>query len=183
MSIKRKIKIAFYGPRGAGKTTVAKRLVSVAPELSIQVISSAKPAYLIQEAIYTVAGSSIPNEIQDEEILSGAASLIRKVNPAAFFEHVDNIINCSTASIVICPDSTLADRRYFSDAGFRFWYIWAPPEVRESRILERRDVARATKFLSPDVYRCSEDDFLISNDGTLEELDLVLADLIQRRLA
>lgn len=166
-----KIKLAFYGSRGSGKTTIAERLLALLPKYQIEVVCSAKPIYSVQHAVYQAAHLQIADDTQDEKVLAGAAKLIRMLNPSALFEHVNRRLVSSTADIFLCPDSTIADRKYFAAEGFSFVYVWASPEVRAERLIERGDIHHESKIITPEVQKYSVDDIEIENNSTIHDLD------------
>lgn len=173
-----KIKLAFYGSRGSGKTTIARRLLEILPKDQVEVVCSAKPIYSVQRAVYQAANLSITDGTQDEKILAGAAKLVRMLNPSALFEHVKRRLVVSTADIFLCPDSTIADRQYFAAEGFSFVYVWASLEVRTERLIGRGDIRHESKIITPEVQKYSIDDIEIENNGTIRDLDRIIRRLL-----
>jgi dephospho-CoA kinase len=65
------------------------------------------------------------------------------------------------------------------DARFdRVVVITAPPDVREARAVRATD--RRSDRLIPDVEKVARADFAYVNDGTLEELDAFVGDVLER---
>lgn len=167
-------RLALYGPRGAGKSTVSTRVKEVLGD-EVQICHSAEPIYDLQARIYAHAGRQRLTDRQDGRILAESASLIRSLNPDALAESVVRQANTassldSPAKMFLCDDSTPFDRDVLRRNGFEFLHVWAPRDQRRGRRRLRGDVESASDTNDPDVPLGGFADYQILNLGTLDAL-------------
>lgn len=175
-------RVALYGARGSGKSTVGGMFADTLGEARCRVIHSATPLYEVQNAIYSIANVVKPDRVQDGMLLANIAREIRRLNCGALAEYVireagaDEV--ASSRDIYLCDDSVIADRSWLETAGFRFVYVWAPAEVRAQRRRGRGDIGHDVDTNDPDVPKFDDSDLELRNTGTLVELRAQVQSLI-----
>jgi len=177
--------IGITGGIGCGKSTVTDYLVKhynavpvIMDELGKQLM---KPGKITYEKIIKLFGAELireDNEIDtvrlsqivfnDEKKLE---ALNKIIHPAVLDETLE-IINSNEGVIVIETALPVAAR--LNEYCDEIWYVYAPEELRISRLIENRG-GSAEKWKSIIAKQCSEIEFeeladvIIDNSGTLEQ--------------
>jgi|APSaa5957512622_1039677.scaffolds.fasta_scaffold89475_2 hypothetical protein len=180
------IKIAFVGPSGSGKSTastLAKAyLEKEMPLYWICECNVAKPLHLMQRKIYEVMGViDIKSRNQDGELLQYLAAKFEKELGPKYIEEVDNIVSAYQGKVVcINSDCRNNSYKYLKENGFIFVRIGTDDNIIAERLPNRKDITKADSKKSVEGIDQIEIDHLISNNGTLGELNSSVKLLIKK---
>lgn len=163
-------RIALYGPRAAGKTTVAQILAS--SHIDSVLLSSAEPLYRLQTMAYRIAQIEISEGQQDATTLAAMATILRRLDPDVLAKVVVRRVReaetAGRSALFICPDSRIQDRPLLELNGFEFVYVFATETTRRTRRSQRGDLGPIND--DDDLAPFVEGDPRIDNVGTLEDL-------------
>lgn len=165
-------RLAFYGPRGAGKSTAAAFMKSQLAEKCV-VIESASPLYEMQAHAYRLAGVPLGEGEQDATTLAAAASMLRRLDPDVLAKHVVREVEAREARgeldrLYLCPDSRPRDRGYLEVNGFSFVHFGCHVRTRIERRRGRGDLGALNDDGDLDQYWPG--DLRIENEGSLTQL-------------
>lgn len=177
-------RLAFLGSTGAGKDTCVNILKTRYPHVSMHVIRLAEPLYQAQDYIYRLCRKEKEYYAQDGSLLNFLGQKMRQINPsvlqASFAQALDNFK--PDADITICCDVRPLDVPFVRSEGFFIVHVVTDLAITIQRRESRGDLSLGNSShiteegLSEDLY-----DAQISNNGTLEELEAKLIDLIQSK--
>lgn len=164
-------RLAFYGPRGSGKSTAASYLSELLP--NCEVIPSAQPLYDLQSHAYQLAGIDLPLGHQDAGTLAAMAAVLRRLDPDVLAKYVVSRVKEGEKigghpKLILCPDSRPLDRPLLQANGFRFAHFETDPHVRASRRRARGDIGEIDDLGDPDEY--FEGDYRVVNNGSIADL-------------
>lgn len=186
-------RLALAGPPGAGKSTASKSLASLANSraMAFSVIKLADPLYRCQAEIYKIAGRPLEDfYTQDGELLNFLGAHLRKINGTVLLDSFDQRLEAelrafdaqgNSRALVVCDDMRATEASFLRGHGFSIIQIEVPPSLCVERRRRRGDrtlgdAAHVTEtpveILSPD--------YVISNDGAIEDLTGKLASILDR---
>ena len=174
MNCTKPIKIAFIGPSGSGKSTASKLardyFEKEMPSYWVCECNVAEPLHIMQRKIYGVMG--IESRSQDGELLQYLAAKFENELGPKYIEKVDNIVSAYQGKVVcINSDSRNNSYKYLKENGFIFVRIGTDNNVIAGRLPNRKDITIADSKNSVEGIGQIESDHVISNNGTLGELN------------
>lgn len=173
-------RVAFYGPRAAGKTTAVDFLKEQFAG-RCTVISSAEPLYELQSLAYRLVGLQLHDGEQDATTLAAMATILRRLDPDVLAKHVVKGLSAEREGeghmLYICPDSRPQDRDYLRANGFTFIHISASQKLRLVRRSTRGDLGEINDDEDPNVF--FRGDRTIVNEGPIEDLRSAVLALIE----
>lgn len=177
------LKLGLLGTTGVGKDTCVSVIRNHFPNHSIYLVRLADPLYKAQEAIYKICRKNKEFYNQDGELLNFLGSHMRKINPDVLKQSfIDNLQICdSNIDFIICPDVRPADIQFVRDAGFLIIHIYADQNITLERRMLRGDISlgkadhETEKEINPTIY-----DYRLTNNGSLQEFQKSIEDLISR---
>lgn len=139
------LRLAVFGHSGAGKSTFTDILQRWAESrgLMIERVKLAAPLYHLQQEFRTMAGVSVPPDIQDQRLMESIATHLRALNPRSLVQPVLDRVAASHADIVVNDDlrDPHVDAPALIEAGFVMVKVSARAAVRASRLSRRGDVS------------------------------------------
>ncbi|HEX5404631.1 MAG TPA: hypothetical protein VFX16_20270 [Pseudonocardiaceae bacterium] len=136
--------MALIGFTGTGKTTVATLLLDEFRRLGqdARLIKLSAPLYRLQRAYYTEAGTDLPPDVQDQQLMVEIATQLRRVDPAALVTRfLATLATAPPGAAVITDDLREADpdAAHLRDAGFTVIRLECSEQVRLTRLAGRHD--------------------------------------------
>jgi len=177
------IKIAFIGPSGSGKSSASKLakayLEYEGTSYWVWECNIAKPLHTMQRRIYEIM--DIESRSQDGELLQYLAAKFEKELGPKYIEKVDSIVYAYQGR-VICLNSDCRNNsyKYLKESGFIFVRIGTDDNIIAERLPNRNDITIADSKNSVEGIDQIEIDHLISNNGTLGELNRSVKLLIKK---
>ncbi|MFS8098839.1 hypothetical protein LFM09_17055 [Lentzea alba] len=183
------IRIALAGLPGAGKGTftAAARRWAAERDRRLETITLATPLYRAQAAVYEIAGRPLDDEsVQDGELLNFLGAHLRKINPSVLEEHfllelkrISSQHPHSDGTLIMCTDARPADFGYLRQELFQLVLIDVDPETSRRRRVLRGDLSLgATNHPTETGLRSSDADLIIDNNGSLEDFDAAVWNLL-----
>jgi dephospho-CoA kinase len=172
------LRVAIIGLSGCGKSTTAGIIADACADagLTCETVKLAKPLYDLQALVYRRAGVPIAAGAQDQALLEALATAMRRIRPASLADDFLARLAATSADVVLNDDlrDPHVDAVALRDSGFRVLRITAPPEVRQRRLLGRRDITRADASTA-DIDLIEPDAVLDNGGGLAEHRAAVLA--------
>lgn len=175
-------KIAFFGVSGSGKTTATEYLKGEGqdflPNFDIIVLNVAKPLHDIQSYAYEQFG--IPNTGQDAKLLQFLARHFENRLGDSFMYNLSCAVKSRSERNLLIINGDVRNNAYgaLAKAGFVFIRIQADPEKIYERLLKRGDVGKYNLDDKVEWIDEISQDFLVENNGTLEEYKQKLRNLV-----
>ena len=137
-------RVALIGFTGTGKTTVARLLLDELRRTGqdARLIKLSAPLYRLQRAYYAEAGTDLPRDVQDQQLMVEIATALRRIDPAALVTRfLATLATAPSGTAVITDDLREADpdAAHLRDAGFTVIRLDCPEQVRLARLASRHD--------------------------------------------
>jgi len=180
-------RICVFGLSGSGKSTFAGLVEQFCADegLECQRVKLAEPLYRLQRAAYHVAGVQIGPEVQDQVLMRLLAEQLRRLNPRALADDFTRRIRTIGPGVAVVNDDLRdphIDHPTVRALGFTLVRLVCSPRNRRLRLADRADLTIDTTEAAEAELDAIEPDLVVTNDGSLTDLQAEVETVMRRCL-
>jgi chloramphenicol 3-O-phosphotransferase len=181
-------KLCFFGASHSGKSTSAKMACDIIRRKSyhniVHQLDVSSPLHSIQEYAYNQFGIAMSGN-HDGEMLQFLAIHFEPYLCSTFLKHAERIELESKYlwkghdQFIINSDCRNNAYRTLFDCGFKFIEVVSTDEIIRSRLVTRGDMSRFDASKRIESISDIKADYIIQNNGTPEELESQIAEILK----